>query len=232
MSSPADTGSVAGTPAIPSTPPLPAEFEAAAAALSVYVELLAGAGVTQGLIGPREVPRLWDRHVLNCAVVAELIPNGASVIDVGSGAGLPGLPLALVRPDLDIVLLEPLLRRATFLEAAVIELGLDSRVRVDRGRAEDRNGTYAADIVTARAVAPLARLATWCLPLANVGGAVLALKGAQAAAELAVAQPMLAGLGAGAADVLECGVGVVDPPTTVIRLPRVRRLDHSPRRKR
>ena len=130
-----------------------------------YAELLADAGVTRGLIGPREVPRLWGRHLLNCAVLSEVVPKGVTVCDVGSGAGLPGIPLALVRPDLKITLLEPLLRRTNFLQEVVELLGLN-HVTVVRGRAEEVLGTLQpVHVVTARAVAPLDRLAGWGVPL-------------------------------------------------------------------
>ena len=136
-------------------------------ALTAYAALLAGPGVERGLIGPREAPRLWDRHLLNCAVVAELIAPGARVDDVGSGAGLPGMVLALVRPDLEVTLVEPLLRRATFLHEAAERLSVPN-VHVERARAEelarqvDAGRRQPADVVTARAVAPLGRLAGWC----------------------------------------------------------------------
>ena len=147
-----------------------------------FAGLLADAGVTRGLIGPREVPRLWDRHLINCALLADGCAEGDAVCDVGSGAGLPGLVLGLLRPDLQITLLEPLLRRVTFLQEAVDALELQ-RVRVLRGRAEDQRGQR-YDVVTARAVAPLDRLARWCLPLCRPGGRLLAVKGASAAEEL------------------------------------------------
>ena len=123
-----------------------------------YAELLATDGVVRGLIGPREAPRLWERHLLNCAVLAELLPDGATVCDIGSGAGLPGLVLAIARPDLTVTLVEPLLRRTTFLEEVVAELGLE------RGRGGARAGPRSCtaqrtfDVVTSRAVAPLERL--------------------------------------------------------------------------
>src|SRR5689334_11355452 len=137
-----------------------------------YVDMLATAGVERGLIGPREVPRLWTRHVLNCAVVVPRIPAGATVADVGSGAGLPGLVWAIARPDLEVTLIEPLLRRTIFLEEAVADLGLES-VTVIRARAEDVDQTF--DVVTARAVASLEKLGSWCLPLVRPGGVLLAL---------------------------------------------------------
>ena len=186
-----------------------------------YAEVLSGTAVRWGLIGPHEVGRLWERHLLNCAVVSELIPEGASVVDVGSGAGLPGVVLAIVRPDLRITLVEPLLRRANFLSHTVEELGLD--VRVVRGRAEDRAvvaGIGGADIVTARAVAPLSKLMGWCLPIAVVGGSVLALKGESAAVELDRDRTAVVHAGGGELEVVECGVGVVDVPTRVVKAVR------------
>jgi len=187
--------------------------------LGRYAELLATDGVVRGLIGPREVARLWSRHLANCAVLEELVPAGSLVADVGSGAGLPGLPLALVRPDLRVVLVEPLLRRATFLGEAVTALGLDDRVEVVRGRAEEQS--LAVDVVTARAVAPLDRLAGWTLPLARVGGILLALKGDGAADEVAASAAALERLGGGQIEVLTCGAGVVEPPTTVVKVVRL-----------
>jgi len=156
-----------------------------------YVDLLASDGVTRGLIGPREIPRLWDRHILNSAALDGLIPSGSRVIDVGSGAGLPGIPLAILRPDLEMTLLEPLLRRSTFLVEAVEALHLSS-VRVIRGRAEDHTEQY--DVVTSRALAPLGRLLGWCNPLRSPGGVILALKGQSAAEEITTATSTLAQL--------------------------------------
>ena len=198
---------------------LRARYPLATDALGRYAGLLATEGVLRGLIGPREVGRLWSRHLANCAVLEELVPAGSVVADVGSGAGLPGLPLALVRPDLRLVLVEPLLRRATFLGEAVDALGLGDRVEVLRGRAEDQR--LAVDVVTARAVAPLDRLAGWTLPLVRVGGALLALKGEGAADEVAASLTALERLGGGHTEVLTCGAGVVDPPTTVVRVVRL-----------
>lgn len=148
-----------------------------------YHDLLADRGVEWGLIGPREADRLWERHLLNSVAVASETPPGASVVDVGSGAGLPGIPLALARPDARVVLLEPLLRRATFLSLAVAELGLAPRVSVVRGRAEDHRERY--DVVTCRAVAPLPRLLGWTRHLLAPGGRLVALKGASAEREVA-----------------------------------------------
>lgn len=150
-----------------------------------YVDFLATAGLERGLMGPRERPRLWDRHVLNCAAAASHLAEGESVVDIGSGAGLPGIPLALSRPDLRMTLVEPLLRRANFLEEIVRELGID--VRIIRGRAEEKAVIAAAgdaDVVTSRAVAPLAKLAGWSAPLLRDGGRMVALKGATASEEV------------------------------------------------
>jgi len=183
-----------------------------------YAELLAEAGVQRGLIGPREVPRLWERHLLNCAVLSEVVPEGVTVCDVGSGAGLPGIPLALVRQDLKITLLEPLLRRTNFLTEVVELLGLD-HVTVVRGRAEEVLGTLQpVHVVTARAVAPLDRLAAWGIPLLRPYGEMLALKGDTAEEELKSAASALSKLGAVEASVLHVGEGVVVPLSTVVRV--------------
>jgi len=183
-----------------------------------YAELLAEAGVQRGLIGPREVPRLWERHLLNCAVLSEVVPEGVTVCDVGSGAGLPGIPLALVREDLKITLLEPLLRRTNFLTEVVELLGLD-HVTVVRGRAEEVMGKVpSVHVVTARAVAPLDRLATWGIPLLRPYGEMLALKGDTAEEELKSAATALSKLGAVQTSILHVGEGVVDPLSTVVRV--------------
>jgi 16S rRNA (guanine527-N7)-methyltransferase len=191
-----------------------------------YAELLVTDGVVRGLIGPREAPRIWDRHVINCAVTSGMIPFGASVVDVGSGAGLPGIVLAVARPDLRITLVEPLARRTAFLSEVVTTLGLDATVTVVRGRAEDLAGgpLVAADVVTARAVAPLDRLAGWCLPLTAIGGRLLALKGASAAEEVAEHRDAIARLGGSDPVIARCGEGVVDPPTTVVEIVREREV--------
>jgi 16S rRNA (guanine527-N7)-methyltransferase len=183
-----------------------------------YAELLADAGVQRGLIGPREVPRLWERHLLNCAVLSEVVPDGVTVCDVGSGAGLPGIPLALVREDIKITLLEPLLRRTNFLTEVVELLGLD-HVTVVRGRAEEVMGTLQpVHVVTARAVAPLERLATWGIPLLRPYGEMLALKGDTAEEELKSAATVLSKLGAVETSILQVGEGIVDPLSTVVRV--------------
>lgn len=182
-----------------------------------YAELLAEVGVKRGLIGPREVPRLWERHLLNCAVLSEVVAEGVTVCDVGSGAGLPGIPLALARPDLKITLLEPLLRRTAFLQEVVELLGLD-HVTVVRGRAEEVLGTLQpVHVVTARAVAPLDRLAGWGIPLLRPYGEMLALKGDTAEEELKKARAALQKLGVLETSVAQVGEGVVQPLSTVVR---------------
>jgi 16S rRNA (guanine527-N7)-methyltransferase len=198
-----------------------------------YVDLLTEHGVVRGLIGPREVDRLWQRHVLNSAVVAELIPVDASVVDVGSGAGLPGVPLALCRPDLRLTLLEPMARRVAWLTDVVAELGIE--VSIVRGRAEEgaiRQRLGRVDVVTARAVAPLAKLADWCLPLVRPGGWLLALKGESAREELARDADLVRRAGGVEQSVVSCGVGVLPVPTTVIAVRRSAESSGGQRRTR
>jgi 16S rRNA (guanine527-N7)-methyltransferase len=182
-----------------------------------FAEILADTGVSHGLIGPREVPRLWDRHVLNCAVVADAFEPDARVIDVGSGAGLPGLALAIVRPDLEVHLVEPMLRRTQWLTGVVAELGLGS-VTVHRGRAEELAGTVSAPYATARAVARLDKLARWCVPLLEPGGTLVAMKGRSAAQELAEDRAALVKLGLVDAVVREHGSDVLDEPVLTVDL--------------
>ncbi|RCK70483.1 16S rRNA (guanine(527)-N(7))-methyltransferase RsmG [Desertihabitans brevis] len=182
-----------------------------------YVDMLSSRGIEWGLLGPREAGRLWSRHVLNSAAAGGVMPEGAHVVDVGSGAGLPGVPLALARPDLGVTLLEPLLRRAEFLELAIDELGLEERVRVVRARAEDHEDVY--DVVTARAVGALSKLVPWCEPLLDDGGEMLLLKGASAPEELAKAEKLLRRLRL-SADVLSVRADPRSEPTTVVRLRR------------
>jgi 16S rRNA (guanine527-N7)-methyltransferase len=182
-----------------------------------YTDLLTGPGVERGLLGPREVDRIWDRHLLNCAAVAELIEPGAMVVDVGSGAGLPGIPLAIARPDLVVTLVEPMLRRTDFLTEVVATLGLTATVV--RGRAEDaavRAAVSDADVVVSRAVADLEKLTRWSLPLLRPGGRMLALKGERAEAEVAERGPAMVRLGARGVEVVRCGSGYLSLPATVV----------------
>ena len=182
-----------------------------------YAHILGTRGVEWGVIGPREVPRLWDRHLLNCAVIAELVPASANELaDIGSGAGLPGVVLAMLLPRLRLTLIEPLERRAKFLGECLTELDLVNAT-VLRARAEDLTGKLSADVATARAVAPLDRLAPLAAGVVRHGGMVLAIKGSSAETELAKARPALRRIGARGAEVLRVGHGKVDPATTVVR---------------
>lgn len=199
-----------------------------------FAGMLAGPAVVRGLLGPREISRIWDRHLLNCAVVAEAIPPGVSLVDIGSGAGLPGIVLAIVRPDITVTLLEPLLRRIVFLEEAVTELKLDN-VEVLRGRAEELAGKRVFDIASARAVAPLDRLLVWAMPLLREGGELLAMKGERAAEELEGARDQLRECGAARAELISVGRDKVEPPATLVRVVAgrpPRRVRQASRRRR
>lgn len=211
-----------GTGIAPDPPPPAAEvFGSRLADAERFAELLAGEGTVRGLIGPREVPRLWDRHLLNSAVVGEAIPDGARVLDVGSGAGLPGIALALARPDLEVALVEPMARRVAWLDEVVGRLGLP--IAVHRGRAESadlRAKVGRWDVVTARAVAPLGRLAGWCLPLLTEDGRLIALKGERAQDEVERDAAELRANGAGTIEVVRYGHAVVRPATTVVLVGR------------
>ncbi|MDT4926180.1 MAG: rRNA (guanine527-N7)-methyltransferase [Pseudonocardiales bacterium] len=224
-------------PSAPAPPPVPP----AAAALfadrlpqaEAYASLLASEGPMCGLLGPREVPRIWDRHLLNCAVLTDLVPIGARVVDVGSGAGLPGLVMAIRRPDLRVDLVEPMLRRTRFLDEAVRRLELAGSVRVIRGRADDDAVVSAlgpANWVVARAVAPLDRLVKWCLPLLAMTGRLLALKGATAQEEVATHRDSLRRLGVGEITVRRLGDGMLADPTWVVSVSRAERHSGRPRR--
>jgi 16S rRNA (guanine527-N7)-methyltransferase len=182
-----------------------------------FAEVLADTGVTHGLIGPREVPRLWERHLLNCAVIADAFPDSARVVDVGSGAGLPGVALAIARPDLDVHLVEPMLRRTDWLTDTIDELALES-VTVHRARAEDLVGQLRAPWVTARAVARLDTLAQWCVPLLEPGGTLVAMKGRSAREELDTARRALERLGLLDAAVTEHGTAILDEPVLTVDL--------------
>ena len=205
-------------PTVPAPPASAAQLFGPALPLATrFAALLATDGVERGLLGPREVPRLWERHLMNCAVVAELLPAEAEVVDVGSGAGLPGLVFAMLRPSLRMILLEPMLRRTVFLEECIAALELPN-VTIRRGRAEDLAGAIQADIATSRAVAPLARLIPLSAGVIRPGGTILAIKGQDAEAELKQARPVLRRLGVQSADVVKVGQGIVEPPATVVRI--------------
>ncbi|MEW5811800.1 MAG: 16S rRNA (guanine(527)-N(7))-methyltransferase RsmG [Actinomycetota bacterium] len=194
-----------------------AVFGDAADAAVEYARILAGAGVERGLLGPREVERVWDRHILNSAVIADAVDRGQSVADIGSGAGLPGIPLALARPDVSVTLIEPLLRRSDFLREVVSALGI--ACTVVRGRAEDRAVRDVAgerDVVVSRAVASLDKLAKWSVPLLAAGGKMLAIKGERAADEVEEHRRSLAAMGLTKVEVMTCGAQFVDPPARVV----------------
>lgn len=206
---------------VPAAPPPPAEaaevFGGQLGLARRYADLLATTGIAHGLVGPREAERLWERHLVNCAVLESLLPEGETVIDIGSGAGLPGLVLAVARPDLTVHLVEPLLRRTTWLESAVDTLGL-ANVTVHRGRAQEVQLT--APVVTARAVASLDKLVRWSFPLLPAGGRLLALKGGSAATELDAARGLLGGLGVTEARLRVLGEGRISEPVRVVEIVR------------
>ncbi len=203
-----------------------------------YAEILAGAGVERGLLGPREVGRIWDRHILNSAAVNELLGPDERVADIGSGAGLPGIPLALARPDLRLTLIEPLLRRSEFLREVVEDLGL--KITIIRGRAEDKAVRQEAgemDAVVSRAVAPLDKLTRWSVPLLRAEGRMIAIKGDRAEQEIQQHRRVMASLGAVDVRVMRCGADYLDPPVTAVVARRdppdrtARRSSRSGRRK-
>ena len=214
-----------GAPAVPPAPEIARSvFGPGMADAERYVTRLATDGVTRGLIGPREVPRLWERHVLNSAAVADAVPPGARVVDVGSGAGLPGIPLALARPDLRLTLVEPMARRVEFLEEVVAELG--APWRVVRGRAEERSVRAAVgsvDVVTARAVAALPRLVAWCRGLLRPGAQLVALVGSRAVEELPSLVPELEAAGMRDVRTRAVGVELGAAATTVVVMTRAAR---------
>jgi 16S rRNA (guanine527-N7)-methyltransferase len=194
-----------------------------------YAEILAGAGVERGLIGPREVDRLWERHLLNSAAIGELLAEGARVADIGSGAGLPGIPLALARPDLRVTLIEPLLRRSDFLHEVIDELEVD--VTVVRGRAEERavrEQVGEMDSVISRAVASLDKIAKWSMPLLRPDGEMLAIKGERAEDEAREHRRVMTSLGAADVRVIRCCADFLDPPATVVAARRANVSDRRP----
>jgi len=152
-------------------------------AIRAYAEFLTTAGIERGLIGPREGERIWERHIFNCLPVTQLLPQGASLFDIGSGAGLPGIVIALARPDLKVTLIEPLERRVEFLNEAVAAIAAGGvEIEVIRGRAQDVKKS--ADFVTARAVAPMEKLKKMSWHMVKTGGSLLAMKGESAATEM------------------------------------------------
>lgn len=178
-----------------------------------YTAALVADGETLGLLGPREYSKIWTRHVLNSAVVAELVPAGAKVADVGSGAGLPGIPMAIAQPEAHFTLIEPMERRSEWLKSQVESLGL-SNVSVLRARADEVGEVF--DIVTARALKPMPQLLEWCVPMTKLGGKVIALKGAKAADEVADAKKLVKKLGIESFDIMFTGEQFLEEPTRVV----------------
>lgn len=222
MSNEAVQGAADGARVTPPLPALPESVRGVFASdrlddLTRYAEMLADAGVVRGLIGPREVPRLWDRHLLNSGVLMAELPEGATVADIGTGAGLPGMVVAIGRPDLRVTLVEPLLRRTTFLEEVVETLGL-TNVEVVRGRADALHGVRTFDVVTSRAVAPLDRLLEWSMPLVAPHGRLVALKGSSVVEEIETARPVLEKFLCAEPTVTVLGEGVVEVPTNAIHV--------------
>jgi 16S rRNA (guanine527-N7)-methyltransferase len=217
-------------PSVVDTAAVAAAFGEYLPAVTRYAELLSGAGIERGLLGPAEAARIWDRHLLNCVAIAGLVPKKCTLVDVGSGAGLPGIVLAILRPVARVTLLEPLARRVAFLEECVADLGL-ANTQVLRGRAEEVAGQLAADVVTARAVAPLDRLAALSVGLLRPGGKVIAIKGDAAEAELARARPVMARIGITDARVSHVGSADGKASATVVTFsaPERRIAEHSGR---
>jgi 16S rRNA (guanine527-N7)-methyltransferase len=207
-----------GPPPPPDTAVLGHFFGERAPVALAFARHLGTSALVHGLLGPRELPRLWTRHIFNCAAIGPLVPPSARVADVGSGAGLPGLVLAIARPDLEVTLVEPLLRRVAWLDEVTKDLDL-TNVAVVRARAEELPTAW-ADVATARAVAPLAKLTAWCLPLVKPGGLMLAIKGRSAAEELRESSSLLPRLGAASWEVREVGGDLLEKPTTVVEVRR------------
>ncbi|MGB8379676.1 MAG: 16S rRNA (guanine(527)-N(7))-methyltransferase RsmG [Dermatophilaceae bacterium] len=217
---------------VPATPAIAAHvFGPRIGVAEEYARLLAGTGIDHGLLGPRERPRVWERHILNCAVIAHGFTSEADVLDVGSGAGLPGVVLAIARPDLHVTLVEPLQRRTSWLQRTISDLRLEN-VSLRRGRAESLWGDVRGRYVTARAVARLSTVSMWCLPLLEPGGSLLVMKGATAEAELAVDRPEIECLGGRRMRVEAYGIGLVDPPSLVVRIEVDRAIQIQPSKSR
>jgi len=215
---------------VPETPPAPPSaqgvFSHRLPLAEKFADLLTREATVRGLIGPREVPRLWERHILNCAVITELMPEASAVCDIGSGAGLPGIALAIRRPDLQVTLVEPLLRRTTFLDLATSTMDL-TNVSVHRGRAEELHGEAVFDVVTSRAVAPMDRLTRWSMPLVTGGGLFLAMKGAAAEREVDSAAGEIRRLGGTDPRVVAVGADWLTTPVTVVQVRKSRTTGRS-----
>ncbi|WP_152188950.1 16S rRNA (guanine(527)-N(7))-methyltransferase RsmG [Georgenia satyanarayanai] len=188
--------------------------------VEMFASLLVAEGELRGLIGPRELPRLWSRHLLNSSAVAPFVPRDARFADVGSGAGFPGVVVAIMRPDLDVHLIEPMERRTTWLEDVTRELAL-TNVTVVRARAEELHGSVTFDVVGARAVAALKKLVPWVAPLIAPSGRLVALKGERAAAEVEEAAKVLRQYRLADPAVHEVLVAGTDETTRVVTAHRV-----------
>lgn len=184
-----------------------------------YVEHLCTTGISHGLLGPREVPRMWSRHVLNSAVLAPELPAAGTVADVGAGAGLPGLALALARQDVDFILIEPMERRVDWLDTVVRDLGLGN-VQVIRARAEEVSDEVMADVVTARAVSALKKLIPLTSPLMADDGQLMLIKGRSAADEISAASKQIRKARLSEPRIRLLGEGLLDEATTVVSAQR------------
>lgn len=196
-------------------------FALSYSAVSHFAQMLVDEGETRGLIGPRELPRLWSRHLVNSAAIVPFVPMNAQMLDVGSGAGFPGMVVAIMRPDVDVHLVEPMLRRIEWLADVVEELGLDN-VTLHHKRAEELHGQGKADIVTSRAVANLSKLIPITLPLVRGGGSLLALKGRKAQEEVDQARKLFKKFGVAKALVHEVPSVMEDESTMVVELKRLK----------
>ncbi|SMX86177.1 16S rRNA (guanine(527)-N(7))-methyltransferase RsmG [Brevibacterium aurantiacum] len=192
-------------------------FGAAYPAAQRYAQHLATTGIEWGLIGPREIDRLWTRHILNCAVVAEFIDDSDVVGDVGSGAGLPGIPIALLRPEAQVVLIEPMERRVEWLKMVVDDLALDN-VRIVRARVEELVDEEMFTVVTSRAVKAMTTLIEWTHDVMGPEGRILALKGASVEAELAKTKKLLKRYRLSQPEIHIVDGGILDFPSRVVEI--------------
>ncbi|WP_246857748.1 16S rRNA (guanine(527)-N(7))-methyltransferase RsmG [Oerskovia sp. KBS0722] len=201
------------------SPEVRAYFGDAYPAVARFAEMLHDQGELRGLIGPREVPRIWERHILNSAAVVQFLPGEGTIADIGSGAGLPGIVIAAMRPGAQVLLIEPMERRCAWLSEVVDELEL-SNVEVKRGRAEEYHGAFQCEAVTSRAVAALEKLARMSLPLVERGGEMVVLKGRNVINEIEPARKVLRKYKTEEPEVLEASSVEGVEPTTVLRVRR------------
>jgi len=205
----------------PARAQLEAYFGASFEKVSAFHAMLAEHGEERGLIGPRELGRLWNRHILNSAAVVRYLPARGTIVDVGSGAGLPGIVIAAMLPDAEVVLIEPMERRCAWLDEVVETVGLPN-VTVRRGRADEYAGAIEADAVTSRAVASLSKLVRWSFPLVAVGGELVVLKGRNVRDEIEPARKALRSFGASEPEIVEATTIDGTESTTVLRSRRGR----------